>query len=511
MAELSKTYTPSEVEGAIYERWLAADVFAPDGAGSTADPALPPFTIIQPPPNVTGSLHLGHAQRTAVEDLMIRHARMRGPPGALPARARPREHRRPGRPRRHPRKGGGEPRLAWPRALPRADARLQRLDQAGHARAAAAGRWLLRLGPVAVHDGRGLGEGRPRGLRTPLSGRPRLPHGGPRQLVPRLPDQRERPRGRLDPRDRDALVGPLSPHRRRRPAHPIPDRDDHRGHHPTRDDPGRHGRCRPPGRRAIRGPGRASRSDPVRRARRADHRGRGRRSGLRDRRAEDHAGPRPRRSCRRPAPRPCRDHGPRRRRHDRRDRHAVRRPGPVRGSAPDRRRPRLDGRPGRVGPARDGHRPLPAQRRRHRAAPQDAVVHPDRRAGGACARGDPLRQDPDPAGTLREDLGTLDDRDPGLEREPPAVVGAPHPGLVLPRRPRDGVARPMAARMPARCAAGRRPTWSRTPTSSIPGSAPAYGRSRRSAGRTTRPTTAGSTRPRSWRPATTSSSSGSRG
>jgi valyl-tRNA synthetase len=78
MNELPKAYTPRDVEGSIYERWLAADVFAPDGAGSTADPALPPFTIIQPPPNVTGSLHLGHAQRTAVEDLMIRHARMRG-------------------------------------------------------------------------------------------------------------------------------------------------------------------------------------------------------------------------------------------------------------------------------------------------------------------------------------------------------------------------------------------------------------------------------------------------
>ena len=77
---LPKAYVPSEVEGRIYERWLAADVFPPDGAGSTAEPDLPPFTIIQPPPNVTGSLHLGHAQRTAVEDLMIRHARMRGHP-----------------------------------------------------------------------------------------------------------------------------------------------------------------------------------------------------------------------------------------------------------------------------------------------------------------------------------------------------------------------------------------------------------------------------------------------
>ncbi len=78
MTDLPKAYAPSDVEGVIYERWLAADVFAPDGAGSTADPDLPSFTIIQPPPNVTGSLHLGHAQRTAVEDLMIRHARMRG-------------------------------------------------------------------------------------------------------------------------------------------------------------------------------------------------------------------------------------------------------------------------------------------------------------------------------------------------------------------------------------------------------------------------------------------------
>jgi valyl-tRNA synthetase len=77
---LPKAYVPSEVEGRIYERWLGADVFPPDGAGSTADPSLPPFTIIQPPPNVTGSLHLGHAQRTSVEDLMIRHARMRGHP-----------------------------------------------------------------------------------------------------------------------------------------------------------------------------------------------------------------------------------------------------------------------------------------------------------------------------------------------------------------------------------------------------------------------------------------------
>jgi valyl-tRNA synthetase len=78
--KLPKAYAPTEFESAIYERWLAADVFPPDGAGSTADPSQSPFVIIQPPPNITGSLHLGHAQRTAVEDLLIRHARMQGHP-----------------------------------------------------------------------------------------------------------------------------------------------------------------------------------------------------------------------------------------------------------------------------------------------------------------------------------------------------------------------------------------------------------------------------------------------
>ncbi len=77
---LAKAYQPGDFEGPTYDRWLAADVFAPDGRGSRADRSKAPFVIIQPPPNVTGSLHLGHAQRTAVEDLLVRHARMQGRP-----------------------------------------------------------------------------------------------------------------------------------------------------------------------------------------------------------------------------------------------------------------------------------------------------------------------------------------------------------------------------------------------------------------------------------------------
>ncbi|HMJ80012.1 MAG TPA: valine--tRNA ligase, partial [Candidatus Dormibacteraeota bacterium] len=78
--EMPKAYVPQAVEADLYRRWLAADVFAPDGSGSRARPGLPPFVIIQPPPNVTGALHLGHAQRTAVEDALARHARMQGRP-----------------------------------------------------------------------------------------------------------------------------------------------------------------------------------------------------------------------------------------------------------------------------------------------------------------------------------------------------------------------------------------------------------------------------------------------
>src|SRR5215212_7444091 len=80
LAGLPKAYVPADVEGPIYERWLAADVFAPDGTGSRADRDKQPFVIIQPPPNITGALHLGHALTFTLEDAMIRHARMLGHP-----------------------------------------------------------------------------------------------------------------------------------------------------------------------------------------------------------------------------------------------------------------------------------------------------------------------------------------------------------------------------------------------------------------------------------------------
>ena len=68
---LPKVYTPGTVEARIYDLWERSGAFHPA-------PNAPPYTIIMPPPNVTGALHLGHALTTTVEDLLIRWRRMRG-------------------------------------------------------------------------------------------------------------------------------------------------------------------------------------------------------------------------------------------------------------------------------------------------------------------------------------------------------------------------------------------------------------------------------------------------
>ena len=70
---LPPAYDPSAVEQPRYRQWLDGGYFAPN-----PDAEGPPFVIIQPPPNVTGELHLGHAQRAAVEDALTRWRRMSG-------------------------------------------------------------------------------------------------------------------------------------------------------------------------------------------------------------------------------------------------------------------------------------------------------------------------------------------------------------------------------------------------------------------------------------------------
>ena len=72
---LEKTYDSASIEPRIAKKWEAADAFA---AGANARPGAETFCIVIPPPNVTGSLHMGHALNNTLQDVMIRFERMRG-------------------------------------------------------------------------------------------------------------------------------------------------------------------------------------------------------------------------------------------------------------------------------------------------------------------------------------------------------------------------------------------------------------------------------------------------
>ena len=71
--ELSKQYDPSIVEDNIYKFWEEGGYFRADNTSGK-----PPFTIVMPPPNITGQLHMGHALDNALQDLLIRYKRMQG-------------------------------------------------------------------------------------------------------------------------------------------------------------------------------------------------------------------------------------------------------------------------------------------------------------------------------------------------------------------------------------------------------------------------------------------------
>ena len=71
--QINKTYNPKEVEDRLYNRWVENGYFTPK-----ADKSKKPFTIVIPPPNVTGQLHMGHALDETLQDILIRYKRMAG-------------------------------------------------------------------------------------------------------------------------------------------------------------------------------------------------------------------------------------------------------------------------------------------------------------------------------------------------------------------------------------------------------------------------------------------------
>ena len=72
MSELPKTFDPAEIERRWYAHWEEHGLFRPER------PDAEPWTIVNPPPNVTGKLHIGHALDNTLQDILIRHARLKG-------------------------------------------------------------------------------------------------------------------------------------------------------------------------------------------------------------------------------------------------------------------------------------------------------------------------------------------------------------------------------------------------------------------------------------------------
>ena len=71
--ELPAAFVSADVEGSLYDKWIAAGYFTP-----TLDAEKTPYTIVIPPPNVNGSLHIGHALDHTIQDILIRMKRMKG-------------------------------------------------------------------------------------------------------------------------------------------------------------------------------------------------------------------------------------------------------------------------------------------------------------------------------------------------------------------------------------------------------------------------------------------------
>ena len=158
MKELPKVYEPQQVESSIYEMWMENDCFK-----ATPDPDKKPYSIVMPPPNVTGQLHMGHALDATLQDILTRYKRMQGYSALWLPGTRGHRHADQGR-RRAPRQRRQDPVRSRPREVPRARLGVERKIRKPHRPAAEKARRELRLVEKPLYDGRGLLKGRARGI-----------------------------------------------------------------------------------------------------------------------------------------------------------------------------------------------------------------------------------------------------------------------------------------------------------------------------------------------------------
>ena len=279
-------FEPAAVEARWMKHWLDEHLFHAE-----PDPDRPPYSIVIPPPNITGVLHMGHALNDTVQDVLTRYHRMLGEnacwlvgtdhAGIATQNVVEKTLRKEGLTKEDL---GREEFVArvWEWRREYGGTIIEQLKRLG---------CVVRLRARALHLRRGLRARRDQRLRRPL--RQGLhPQGQlPGQLVPALRHGHQRPRGGLPGHARDAQPHPLR--RRRR-------RQRHHRHDASRDDARRHGRGGAPRRRALRGPRGQDGRPAAPGARAPDRRRRARRPVVRHRRAQDHAGARPHRLRHRP-------------------------------------------------------------------------------------------------------------------------------------------------------------------------------------------------------------------
>ena len=152
-AQMDKVYNPQAIEGELYKEWEETGAFV-----AHREEGKKPFTIVMPPPNITGQLHMGHALDDTLQDILIRYQPHAGLPDAVAAGHGPRVHRHRGEDRRKPcaRKGSTKERHR-PRGASSSARGSGRTSTAD-----ASFSQLRKLGiscdwePRALHHGRGL-------------------------------------------------------------------------------------------------------------------------------------------------------------------------------------------------------------------------------------------------------------------------------------------------------------------------------------------------------------------
>ncbi len=445
--ELPKAYDPSVIEQRWADYWVSERLFDVPTPKSTQDKEEK-FTILLPPPNVTGRLHMGHMLNQTEMDILTRWHRMSGDlalwiPGTDHAGIATqmmveRQLKEEGTSRIElGREAFTERVWSWRKLY--GGAILDQMKRLG-----ASVDWsreYFTMDDPPLHRGQ-------RSLHPPLRTRPHLSWSLHRQLGPQHPDRRLRPRSRARRTPGQALSHPLPASRR-----PIARWNNpyHRSHHPPRDHARRHRRSRKPHRRTLhthligkKSPRPTDSNQRRPRARDSHPRRRLGQTRVRHRSRQNHTRARPQRLRHRPAPQPRLTLHPRRDRTHHPLRLALRRPRPLRRPRAHRQRPRIR-RPPRIhqGP-HPHHRPQPAHRRSHRAAPLPPMVprrqqkaphrrqihrtkrnrrrriHQRRKTGNQLHPGD-----------VQKDLPRVDDQHPRLVHLPPALVGTPHPRMAL--------------------------------------------------------------------------------